>query len=374
MSLKRTERNRISIDRSPLSRAGERGIFFFSSLSRWPLLMVFLGMAVLSGCVKGNGPPFPMLSLPPGTGMRLSQPVPVIPPGQKVPRSLRYVGTLDAIASPSAGHVLVVGAQSAIWKTDDGGTTWKPVTPPVPGDFYGIVFVSPRNGWIAGDGGLLLHTTDGGDHWVRVAVPVKDFYLQAMSFPDPEHGFVAGEKGIVLATSDGGATWKRLVVPTVENLYGVAFLTPSHGYISGWHETLFETTDGGKSFHPIDLHLDRVTRQEPSFNVLATDGKRLLLAGDHGLAFYSPDGTPDHFVRLTLPVTNDLYGACLLPDGSMALSGEGGVLLTGKAVGGFSSVLKSEGNLAQTDFLGLTTDGGKLSVAGTLGVILTPGS
>ncbi len=336
------------------------------------LLVGFWGLVGFSGCTRENAPNFPVFSLPSGTAFRLSQPVPKVAPGQKIPRSLRYVGTLDAIASPSSGHFVVVGAQSAIWKSDDGGVSWKHVAPPLTGDFYGIAFSSPMVGWIAGDDGVLLNTVDGGDHWKRVAVPVKGLFLQSISFPDSLHGFIAGEKGIVLATSDGGVSWKRLVVPTVQNLYGIAFLTAKHGYVAGWHRTFLETTDGGLSFHSLVMASERVTRQEPSYNVLATDGKRVLLAGDHGLAYYSPDGEAAHFSKVDLPVRNDLYGAALLPDGAVALSGEGGILMSGKPGGVISPVMKSEGNLAESDFLGLASRDGKLSVAGTLGVILTP--
>jgi len=336
------------------------------------LAVAFCGLIGFSGCTKGNAPNFPLISIPPGTSFRLSQPAPKVLPGQKIPRSLRYVGTLDAIASPEDGHFVVVGAQSAIWKSDDGGSSWKQISPPMGGDFYGVAFSSPMVGWISGDDGVLLKTVDGGEHWTRVAVPVKNLFLQSISFPDPVHGFIAGEKGVVLATSDSGVTWKRLVVPTVQNLYGIAFLTAKHGYVAGWHRTFLETTDGGASFHRLEMASERVTRQEPSYNVLATDGKRVLLAGDHGLAYYSPDGDSAHFSKLRLPVRNDLYGAALLSDGSVALSGEGGTLLAGKPAGLISPVMKSEGDLSESDFLGLTSKGGKLSVSGTLGVILTP--
>jgi len=336
------------------------------------LVLIFWGAVAFSGCTRGNAPNFPIFSLPPGASFRLSQPSPTTVPGQKIPRSLRYVGTLDAIASPADGHFVVVGAQSAIWKSDDGGLSWKYIVPPLRGDFYGVAFSSPLVGWISGDDGVLLNSVDGGDHWKRVAVPVKDFFLQSISFPDPVHGFVAGEKGIVLATSDGGITWKRLVVPTVQNLYGIAFLTAKHGYVAGWHRTFLETTDAGVTFHPLEMPSERVTRQEPSYNVLSTDGKRVLLAGDHGLAYYSPDGDSAHFSKLDLPVRNDLYGAALLSDGSVALAGEGGILLSGKPGGVIAPVIQSEGSLSESDFLGLTSRGGKLSVSGTLGVILTP--
>ena len=371
MNLKKILRNEIFTDKMGGS---EVRLVPGSSLKRasFGFLIVFLGLFSFSGCIKNNASTIPVFSLPPGTPFRLSQPVPKVTPDQKIPRSLRYVGTLDAIASPASGHFVVVGDQSTIWKSDDGGISWKHITPPLKGDFYGIAFLSPLVGWISGDDGVLLKTVDGGDHWKRIPVPVKGFFLQSISFPDSLHGFIAGEKGVVLATSDGGVTWKRLIVPTVQNLYGIAFLTAKHGYVAGWHRTFLETTDGGMTFHPLEMPSERVTRQEPSYNVLATDGKRVLLAGDHGLAYYSPDGDSAHFSKLALPVRNDLYGATLLPDGSVALSGEGGVLMSGKPVGPIAPVMKSEGDLSGSDFLGLTSRDGKLSVSGTLGVILTP--
>jgi photosystem II stability/assembly factor-like uncharacterized protein len=96
---------------------------------------------------------------------------------------LRTVTTPDSVAwtiTPGAGANYVLeglsmvsptigfasGANgltgSAMLRTDDGGQTWVPQSPPTTSTLHEVFFVDALRGWTAGEGGVILHTATGG--------------------------------------------------------------------------------------------------------------------------------------------------------------------------------------------------------------------
>ena len=66
-----------------------------------------------------------------------------------------------------AGNRLVaVGQGGRIILSDDNGKSWRQVETPTSVTLTHDVFVSPQSGWAVGQMGVVLHTSDGGEHWV----------------------------------------------------------------------------------------------------------------------------------------------------------------------------------------------------------------
>ncbi len=331
--------------------------------------MVF-SVFLFQGCSEKTASRIPVLSLPPASGFRIVQPLPPPPSDKEASRSKKpaYIGLLFSIAHPDPGRIIAVGAQSAIWNVDEASGKWKRVQSPVKSEFYRIVFPDPRHGWIAGDAGTLLLSRDGGLTWSVVSTPVHDRFLEDIDFPDQLHGFVVGERGTFLKTEDGGHSWIRMPPPTSQNLYAVHFLNPREGWIAGWHQTLLFTRDGGMTWSSVSLAIPRVTRQKPSFNVLWGDRNDLLVAGDHGLVFFSSD-KGQSFHRISLPVENDLYGACRTGTGEIILVGERGAFWSLDAKEKIRPVLPK---LPMVDFLGVSCGQAHFRAAGSPDVVLLP--
>lgn len=88
----------------------------------------------------------------------------------------------------------------------------------------GVVFTTPMNGItfyansLYAGLGYVFHTTDGGESWSKVELPVdvanKRIELQRAFFaPDGDHGWLVGfdydsSVALLLKTSDGGASWQ----------------------------------------------------------------------------------------------------------------------------------------------------------------------
>jgi hypothetical protein len=77
-----------------------------------------------------------------------------------------------------------VGAYGKVFQTNDAGKTWDSLNIGESQDLGGVYFADSLNGWIVGNGGLVLHTTNGG----KASVPVQPATLTTItlrSFPDP---------------------------------------------------------------------------------------------------------------------------------------------------------------------------------------------
>ena len=70
----------------------------------------------------------------------------------------------------------------------------------------GVAFVGEKQGWVVGEGGVVMQTWDGGMHWVSQTLETG-VNLMAVDFVDPKHGWVVGDNMTILATADGGKSW-----------------------------------------------------------------------------------------------------------------------------------------------------------------------
>ena len=79
------------------------------------------------------------------------------------------------------GIGFVVGDAGTILKTTDAGMTWSPLTSGTTNTLYDVYFFDATQGVAVGDTGLILRTTDGGAGWQPIASSVKDA-LRSVSF------------------------------------------------------------------------------------------------------------------------------------------------------------------------------------------------
>src|SRR5579864_6319412 len=145
-------------------------------------------------------------------------------------------GRIDAIDAVHEGQrltVYIASASGGLWKSMNGGTTYKPVFDKQPVQSIGAVTIDPknpkvvwagtgepwtRNSTSVGDG--IYKSTDGGENWTNMGL--KDSERIAKILVDPNdtntvYVCVPGklwsdsdERG-VYRTSDGGKTWSKVL-------------------------------------------------------------------------------------------------------------------------------------------------------------------
>ena len=81
----------------------------------------------------------------------------------------------------------------------------------------GIWAIDSENIWVVGQNGTILHSTNGGDDWVKVNTDYIDDY-NSIIFLNPDTGFITGtprtdDYAFILKTVDAGVTWSRDRLP-----------------------------------------------------------------------------------------------------------------------------------------------------------------
>lgn len=143
-----------------------------------------------------------------------------------------------------------------------------------------VCFMDINTGFVVGDSGMILKTTNGGTSWT-LQQQSKQYHFKSVQFFDSQLGFVAGgsgfitsghlphqddltDDGIILKTMDGGNTWQTVFSDTIA-FFDMYFLNPSIGWavgVSQWFIELGEigyklwfmkTTDGGNNWGQINV-------------------------------------------------------------------------------------------------------------------------
>jgi photosystem II stability/assembly factor-like uncharacterized protein len=143
------------------------------------------------------------------------------------------ISALDAVREGQRLTVYVGSASGGVWKSTNGGTTFKPVFDKQPVQSVGAVTIDPKNPkvvWVGtgeawtrnsvsvGDG--VYKTVDGGDNWVNLGLKESERIVKVVVDPtatDTVYVCATGklwsdsdERG-VYKTTDGGRTWTKVL-------------------------------------------------------------------------------------------------------------------------------------------------------------------
>jgi photosystem II stability/assembly factor-like uncharacterized protein len=125
-----------------------------------------------------------------------------------------------------------------VWKTDDGGRTWKPIFDSVPVPSVGALAVAPSNPNIIyvatgeqGKGGGIFRSIDGGETWASAGLADNTLFDGLIVDSENPDVVIAGASGRgreeprgLYKTTDSGKTWKKTFVEADVNA-GVADVT-----------------------------------------------------------------------------------------------------------------------------------------------------
>ncbi len=111
-------------------------------------------------------------------------------------------------------------------------------------------------GWLVGDGGLVLRTTDGGVSWPAPPTPLPKGLRDIVDFRAVaawgEKVWIAGQPGsVVWHTADGGRTWQRQFTRQTVPINAIRFTSETAGWAAGALGMLLRTDDGGETWKPV---------------------------------------------------------------------------------------------------------------------------
>jgi len=144
--------------------------------------------------------------------------------------------------------------------THDGGATWGGTALPGNPDVNAPTRLARGTGalWLL-RGDQLLRSADAGASWAQVDLPQPrtwgigwrsasggDRHLNDLHFAPDGMGWIVGDGGLVLASTDGGATWQRQATGTSTNVTSVFALGPQAVWIGGDRGTVLASATGGR--------------------------------------------------------------------------------------------------------------------------------
>jgi len=146
----------------------------------------------------------------------------------------------------------VLGGGGTIHLTDNGGETWHSEQLTGPGKPDVIRFVNSRQGWLvesvitkdqAKTIGRVHRSDDSGKNWELAATFERQ--ILDIAVLDGERIFIAGEGGLIEKTVDGGKSWQRLKTRTRANINSIAFYGNSTGIAGADFGTLLMADGNG---------------------------------------------------------------------------------------------------------------------------------
>lgn len=162
-------------------------------------------------------------------------------------------------------------------------TSWQILNSNTTLSLYGLYFINYNTGYVCGQNGIILKTTNGGVYWNQLSGNVS-FQLTDICFQNDLTGYCTGYSGIIKTTDSGltwfsvysgsrmikincsdnvlyaggeygifksidsGNSWTNLITGYSGTILGMHFLNADSGYGMGTTASMFITTNGGANW------------------------------------------------------------------------------------------------------------------------------
>ncbi len=222
------------------------------------------------------------------------------------------------------GHLWGPNDDRGVYRTTDGGTTWKKVLAgnnvtgavdvaldPDGRTVYAAMYQRQRRGFGfvgGGPGSGLFRSRDGGDTWepltngLPVGVQGRIGIAIAPSQPNTVYAIVEAKAGGVFRSDDKGSTWTRQSSLNPRPMYySQVRVDPQHPdrvWVLGTY--VHKSIDGGKTF-TTDSTGDRIHVDHHALWLNPNDGNHMMLGNDGGL-YFTYDGAKNWDFIDNLPI------------------------------------------------------------------------
>jgi photosystem II stability/assembly factor-like uncharacterized protein len=179
-----------------------------------------------------------------------------------------------------------------------------------PDNLFAVDFVTEQTGFIAGQGGTVLRTTDGGENWDALYIGENEL-IRRIDFVSENDGWAVGHRGAIFHTSDAGNSWEVQYRVPDTYLRDVAFVDKNHGWAVGHNATILHTSNGGQSWQKQEMRGFKGRDLPRLHGVYAKDRSTAIVVGEFGTVIHTENGG-----ELWLVTPSDIGVTWLAVDGA----------------------------------------------------------
>jgi photosystem II stability/assembly factor-like uncharacterized protein len=267
---------------------------------------------------------------------------------ERIHRVVLHPTDPDVAYAAAQGKLWGENPERGIFKTTDGGRTWKRILyvdertgaaelvmdPSNPNKLFAALWQHRRWPWhfeSGGPGSGLYVTYDGGESWKRLTeddgLPKGDLGRMGLAIsrsnPNVVYALVEAQKSALLRSDDGGRTWKA--VNEDQRTAGRPFYYADIRVDPAWPDRVYNLTsrltvsnDGGKTFSGLsgargihgDYHALWINPNDPEHLIVGEDGG-LGISHDRGETFQFPANLPlaqYYHINVDMDVPYHVYG------------------------------------------------------------------
>lgn len=260
---------------------------------------------------------------------------------------------LVAVYFTSSERGFIAGDGGYLGVTNDGGKTWTKQALNTKENISEIYFRNDDNGYLVAGTDLFI-TKDRGQSWKKTVIFNQNEFrgvtpeFLSIRFADKKLGFVIGSvlktvgketlvvDSFVMRTNNGGETWNRVIVPTKVELFDLDFADNSSGWIVGGNGLILTTTDSG-----LNWQVQKSNTKKDLYNVDFRDENNGFAVGDEGIILRTENGG-ENWTNVRTSFPNTFLRVDFADDKNGWIVGLGGTILRSSDKG--KSWIKQESN------------------------------
>ena len=160
----------------------------------------------------------------------------------------------------------IVGDSGTIIHTSDGGINWEIQDSQTENEIVDVFFLNNNLGWASSFkfdsfpyGTVLLKTTNGGQNWITSPYPEDNIFINCILYLDSLNGWMGGSPHAIVRTTNGGLDWQQAAIDTSVLAFfpvlNIQFYDDNYGYACGGMfdiaGVIWRTTNGGATWNAL---------------------------------------------------------------------------------------------------------------------------